>query len=167
MKSLGYPDNDYENNVESKWNLIVETGKVIHLKFTFFEIESGGNYAGASCYDYLKIGDKDGTTLMGETCGNTELPPEITSNTNEIIFEFVSDIWTNERGYHVNWEAVDPPSGRRKRQALDTSVQREVECVNWLEDTAAYWKYDLEIPASCYSKCSGGWTCDIVTMVRN
>lgn len=40
---------------------------------------------------------------------------------------------------------------RSKRQSIDTTKERKIECVSWLSDTAAYWKYDYIVPQRCYS----------------
>ena len=41
---------------------------------------------------------------------------------------------------------------RHKRTATDLAIVRKIECVSWLDGSAAYWKYDYEIPSKCYSK---------------
>ena len=48
-------------------------------------------------------------------------------------------------------------SVRKKRDASLTleqqlKVEREMECVSWMDGSAAYWKYEYEVPAYCYSK---------------
>jgi hypothetical protein len=142
---------------------------VIRLKWIFFEIEEP-KYDG-SCYDYVKITDKDGSVLMDKTCGKDSLPDpvEFSSNTKEILIEFYSDAAATGKGFHFDWTSIDPsgrkkreshkiPSSvdlvdRRKRQTVNLVTTREVECVDWPgRASTAYWKYGKQIPHSCYSK---------------
>ena len=148
-KSFGFP-NDYENGFKYKYPVIAPAGKVIKLTWVEFEIELAG-YSG--CYDYVKVTDSDGAILMDETC-NKELPDpvEYISKTNKIFIEHYADGASKEKGYHFRWTSEDPPSGRRKRQAISLVKERELECVEWLGGTGGYWKYDKTIPKACYSK---------------
>ena len=54
-------------------------------------------------YDNLPIRDGDGTTLMERRCGSSPLPSDITSRTNKIELDFVSDNAVTSTGWSVNW----------------------------------------------------------------
>ena len=69
---------------------------------------------------------------------------------------------TNSNGFYAG--SCTAPSGRKrrdfnslvsprvKRQTIDTTKERKIECVSWLSGTAAYWNYDFKVPSTCYSK---------------
>ena len=121
IESINFP-NDYPNNRHHTFKLIAPEGKVIHLVWIEYEIEQGiGGSRGSSCYDWVKVTDKDGSLLMDKVCQiGLPDPPELTSNFNEINIEFKSDSNTNKKGYKAEWSSVDP-AGRKKRNATYTS----------------------------------------------
>ena len=96
LSSPKYPGK-YPNNHKKTKKIEGGKGTVLVLEFTAFDIE-----AHASCrFDYLKIRDGDGTTLMEKTCGSS-LPDKITSRTNTVHFEFK----TNRKGRKTGWKVV-------------------------------------------------------------
>ena len=55
----------------------------------------------------------------------------------------------------TNAVVTTPDSGPRYPRSADSpnlSTERVMTCSPWMGDTAAYWKYEYEVPASCYSK---------------
>ena len=43
-------------------------------------------------------------------------------------------------------------SGLRLKRSVDGARQREITCESLFGGSALYWKYDYEVPASCWSK---------------
>ena len=94
------------------------------LEFTHFAVDGCGDVASCTC-DYLKILDKDGTTLMDESCGNSMLNPShpkyfrpsiIWSKTNSLDVIFHTDDHATLNGWSLNWVAVKPgETAARKR----------------------------------------------------
>jgi len=103
VESPNYPDN-YDDNMDEEYPIIVDEGDVVKLTFTDFDIEKDD--WGTCWYDSVVVWDRDGTVLLDMACGT--VPPEpITSNTNRITVWFHSDGDTNKRGFRAEWEAVE------------------------------------------------------------
>ena len=102
LSSPNYPG-EYPNNHKKTETIQGGPGTVLVLEFTAFDVESH-----ASCrFDYLKIRDGDGTTLMGKTCGSS-LPAKIISNTNVVKLEFKTNAKGQKTGWRVIWHDVTP-----------------------------------------------------------
>ena len=110
--SPNYPDN-YPNNLDQTQTLQVQRGKMLRLEFTHFAV-----YWGSTCqYDYVKITDGDGTTLMDNSCGYSLKdpsdsgyfqPPTITTRTNTVEIFFHTDGDIARTGWSLSWIAVTP-----------------------------------------------------------
>ena len=106
----------YPNSLEKTETIHVEQGLILSLEFTAFDIE----YHSYCRYDYLRIRDGDGTTLMEWSCGSTSdgnvliggesigssLPPTIRSRSNTINLVFTTDGGSTRSGWSVSWRAV-------------------------------------------------------------
>ena len=102
LSSPNYPGK-YPNNHKKTNTIQGGPGTVLVLEFTAFDVESH-----ASCrFDYLKIRDGDGTTLMGKTCGSS-LPAKIISNTNIVKLDFKTNAKGKGTGWSVSWREVTP-----------------------------------------------------------
>ena len=102
LSSPNYPGK-YPNNYKKTKTIKGSSGKVLVLEFKAFDVESH-----ASCrFDYLKIQDGDGTTLMGKTCGSS-LPAKIISNTNIVKLDFKTNAKGKGTGWSVSWREVTP-----------------------------------------------------------
>ena len=102
LSSPNYPGK-YPNNHKKTKTIQGGPGTVLVLEFTAFDVESH-----ASCrFDYLKIRDGDGTTLMGKTCGSS-LPAKIISNTNIVKLDFKTNAKGKGTGWSVSWREVTP-----------------------------------------------------------
>ena len=111
VTSPNYPD-DYPDNLNKTQTIQVESGKLLRLQFTHFEVR----YGSSNCqYDFVKITDGDGTTLVNKSCGYYSSsnpgcfqPPKTTitrSNRVEIFFHadsYTSGFWS------LRWSAVTP-----------------------------------------------------------
>ena len=75
---------------------------------------------GSTCqFDYVKITDGDGTTLMDNSCGSSSLDPSnpgyfqpstITTRTNTVEIFFHTDASGTRPGWSLSWIAVTPGS---------------------------------------------------------
>ena len=102
LSSPNYPGK-YPNNHKKTKKIEGGPGTVLVLEFTAFDIESH-----ASCrFDYLKIRDGDGTTLMGKTCGSS-LPNKITSRSNKVFLDFKTNGKGKRSGWKVVWHDTTP-----------------------------------------------------------
>jgi len=103
--SPNYPQ-EYSNNLDEVVKIATEVGKVLVLEFTTFDIEPMDD----CIFDSLTIIDVDGTTLMEKSCGN-DLPPQITSRTNQVQLEFITDSSVTGRGWVINVSSASEGEG--------------------------------------------------------
>ena len=85
----------------------------MRLEFTHFAV-----YWEATCsYDFVKITDGDGTTMMDKSCGYSEadpsssfyfLPPIITTRSNKVEILFHTDPSGATSGWSLSWSVVTP-----------------------------------------------------------
>ena len=103
----------YPNNLDKTQTIEVESGKILRLEFTHFAVEHG-----STCqYDFVKITDGDGTTLMDNSCGYSSfdpsssyyfLPPIITTRSNRVEIFFHTDGIGTKPGWSLSWSVVTP-----------------------------------------------------------
>ena len=114
VTSPNHPD-FYPNNLDKTETIEVESGKILRLEFTHFEVEAC-NMATCPC-DFVKITDGDGTNLMDNSCGYSSLdpsnwvyflPPIITTRSNKVEIFFHTDHTSNQPGWRLNWTAMTP-----------------------------------------------------------
>ena len=108
-----YP-NFYPDNLDKTEKIGVESGQILKLEFTHFEIWTCGDIKNCPC-DYIKIIDGDGTTLMDKSCGYSNrhptsslyfVPPIITTRTNTVeIFFHTNDDYA-QPGWNLTWTAI-------------------------------------------------------------
>ena len=103
-------------NLDKTEMVAVESEKILKLVFTHFEVITCGSSA-CPC-DYVKITDRDGTSLMDKSCGFSSLPPTdlnyfkppiITTKTNavEIFFHTLGTVG-GSTGWRASWIAISP-----------------------------------------------------------
>ena len=105
----------YPNNIEKLMKIQVESGKILILEFTFFEVV-GELQSECQNFDFVKIIDGDGTTLMDKSCGffledpssswYFQLPAVITSDSNTVEIIFHTDGYDTRTGWSLSWSAV-------------------------------------------------------------
>ena len=110
VASPKFPRN-YTNNLKKTETIEAESGKILLLEFTHFDV-----YYYPNCSrDYVKITDGDGTTLMDRSCGystssssssNFFMPPIISTKTNNVNIYFHS-VYART-GWSLNWTAITP-----------------------------------------------------------
>ena len=114
VTSPNHPDN-YPHNLDKTEIIEVESGKILRLEFTHFEVWAC-DISTCSC-DYVKITDGDGTILMDKSCGYSSedpssseyfLPPMITTMTNKAEIFFHTDDNANQPGWSLSWTAITP-----------------------------------------------------------
>ena len=116
VTSPNYP-RDYPNNLNKTEIIEVESGKILRLEFTHFDVD----WESTCQYDFVKITDGDGTTLMDNSCGYSLgvsyvgpsspkyfLPPIITTRSNRVEIFFHTDGSDTKTGWSLSWSAVTP-----------------------------------------------------------
>ena len=66
VTSPSFPDK-YPENLRKTETIQVQSGQLLKVEFTHFDIQACGT--GACWCDYVKVIDGDGTTLMNNSCG--------------------------------------------------------------------------------------------------
>ena len=117
ITSPNYPD-DYPHNLDKTEYVEVDTGKILRLEFTAFDVSVDNFGDITTCpNDFVRITDGDGTTLMDNSCGNSIhpsdsmyfQPPIITTKTNKVeIYFHTSDdpIVSLDTHWSLRWMAV-------------------------------------------------------------
>merc|ERR1712192_95679 len=115
VTSPHYPGN-YSNNLEKTETIQVESGKILRLEFTHFDVQDCGDITTCSC-DFVKITDGDRTTLMDRSCGDSSqepshpsysLPPIIMTRSNRVEIFFSTDDDFTSTGWSLSWSEVTP-----------------------------------------------------------
>ena len=115
VSSPNYPNNNYPHNLDKIDTIEVESGKILRLEFTHFDVDHC-DLTTCPC-DFVKITDGDGTTLMDNSCGYSSLdpsnwvyflPPIISTRSNKVEIFFHTDHTSNQPGWRLNWTAMTP-----------------------------------------------------------
>uniref|UniRef100_A0A8C4D9G2 Cubilin n=1 Tax=Dicentrarchus labrax TaxID=13489 RepID=A0A8C4D9G2_DICLA len=100
---------NYHHNINCTYHIMVQTDRVVDLKFNTFHLE-----ASSSCrYDYVAVYDGQNTlaTLLGKFCGAV-LPPNLRSSTNQLFIVFRTDATVNGIGWRATYsETLGPAQG--------------------------------------------------------
>ena len=111
ISSPNHPAN-YPNNLDRTEIITVDTGKILRLEFTVFAIYGNPNIN--RCYDFVRITDGDGTTLMYKGCGFSDQPswisyfqpPIIRTKTNRVEIYFHTNGDSAASGWSLSWTAL-------------------------------------------------------------
>ncbi|XP_006833846.1 PREDICTED: platelet-derived growth factor D isoform X2 [Chrysochloris asiatica] len=108
LQSPRFP-NKYPRNVLFTWRLYSPEQTRIQLAFdNQFGLEEAEN--GICRYDFVEIEDisETSTVIRGRWCGQNEVPPRITSKTNQIKITFKSDnYFVAKPGFKIYYSFVD------------------------------------------------------------
>lgn len=92
---------NYANNSECKWQLTVPKGKRIRIEFDSMDTQAN--------VDFVWIFDGKATlpdNLLAKFSG-ANIPPVITTLSNEVLIWFVTDSTTSGKGWKLKYEAVE------------------------------------------------------------
>ena len=115
VKSPNYP-NYYPRNIEKTETIQVESGKILRLQFTDFQVYISGSVSNCTG-DHVLVTDWDGTVLMDKSCGFSTYssthsyyfkPPVLLTNTNAVRVYFRNFGGYTHRGWSLNWGAMQP-----------------------------------------------------------
>lgn len=100
---------NYHHNINCTYHIMVQTNRVIDLKFNTFNLE-----ASSSCrYDYVAVYDGENTMapLLGTFCGSA-LPPDLRSSTNNLFIVFRTDSSVSGAGWRATCsQTLGPAQG--------------------------------------------------------
>ena len=116
VTSPNYPDGYYARNTEKTETIEVESGKILRLQFTDFQVYFTGSVENCTG-DHVTVTDGDGTLLMDKSCGFSTYssthsyyfkPPVLLTNTNAVRVNFRNFGGYTHRGWSLNWGAMQP-----------------------------------------------------------
>ncbi|KAK7823853.1 hypothetical protein U0070_020524, partial [Myodes glareolus] len=102
------PNDTYTHDVNCFWVVKTDEEKVVHVTFTFFDLESASNCP----REFLQIHDGDSSTAfpLGRYCGSS--PPQgVHSSGNALFFRLYAESIRQGRGFTARWEAKQPECG--------------------------------------------------------
>jgi serine protease len=102
MEDGSGPEN-YSMETSCKWLITAPRGKVIHIKFTQFDIEA--------LTDWVYFFDGAGTQQTNIMAGfsGPKIPPELTTWSNQVLVWFVTDGKNQGNGWKADYSFQDPP----------------------------------------------------------
>ncbi|XP_051007258.1 cubilin [Acomys russatus] len=102
------PNDTYVHDVNCFWVVRTDEEKVLHITFTFFDLESASNCP----REFLQIHDGDTSAAfpLGRYCGSS-LPQALHSSGNALYFHLYSEYIKRGRGFTARWEAQKPECG--------------------------------------------------------
>ncbi|XP_063309273.1 embryonic protein UVS.2-like [Pelobates fuscus] len=146
VTSANYP-NSYPNNSNCVWLIRVPSGQVV-LKFDFLDVESS---IGCSA-DYIRIYDgpsKTSPVLLDKTCGMPLILP-MTSLSNQVLIEFVSNQNGSGRGFNITYKSVQcggefyAPAKNFTSPGYPTGYSPNLNCT-WIISAPPQYKISLTI----------------------
>jgi len=100
FRTINYPGN-YENDLDCKWNFLIQENIKINLTFNTFDTEG--------LVDYVRVYDGPSTLypLLLETSG-VRVPPPVISSRNSLLVTFTSDYRFPYPGFEAVYSAAAP-----------------------------------------------------------
>ncbi|WAR06635.1 CUBN-like protein [Mya arenaria] len=97
IESPNFP-NAYPHNLNCTWVIDTTMGNTVNISFSHFSLEKNCNF------DYLKIndGDQPTSTSLGTFCG-TNLPQPISSSTDKVWINFITDHSVAKNGFRLQY----------------------------------------------------------------
>ncbi|KAL6069282.1 hypothetical protein STEG23_019741, partial [Scotinomys teguina] len=102
------PSDTHVHDVNCFWVVRTDEEKVLHITFTFFDLEPASNCP----REFLQIHDGDSSAAfpLGRYCGST--PPQgVHSSGNALYLHLYSQYIRRGRGFTARWEAKQPECG--------------------------------------------------------
>ena len=106
----------YPHNLDMTEYVEAESGKILRLEFTAFHVYIASGSMKPCAFDFVRITDGDGTLLMDNSCGNSNITdmlatnyfqlPNITTKTNKVEIYFHTDESFAKSGWNLTWTAV-------------------------------------------------------------
>lgn len=115
LTTPNWPESDYPPGINCNWHIIAPPNQVILLTFGKFDLEPDTycRYDSVSVYNGAM---SDDSKRLGKFCGDTA-PGPISSEGNELLVQFVSDLSVTADGFSASYKMVPQDAGD-KRPAL-------------------------------------------------
>ena len=138
IASPGFPNNNYPTNANCTWHILVPSTKIIEFDVQYIDIEKSGGADGSQshcAFDQLELFDinqsnKNESLLgSGPFCGKGPYYP-VTSQSNEVKVQFLSDDNQQAGGFAMKWQVVD----RERKDQFNCDFERGI-CPGWVQGT--------------------------------
>lgn len=110
LTTPNWPESDYPAGISCSWHIIAPQDQVISLTFGKFDLEPD-----TYCrYDSVSVFNgpvSDDAQRLGKFCGDTA-PGPITSQGNELLVQFVSDLSVTADGFSASYRTIPRGSGQ-------------------------------------------------------
>ncbi|XP_020022029.1 procollagen C-endopeptidase enhancer 1 [Castor canadensis] len=114
LTTPNWPESDYPPGISCSWHIIAPPDQVIALTFGKFDLESDTHCR----YDSVSVFNgavSDDSKRLGKFCGD-QAPRPITSEGNELLVQFVSDLTVTADGFSASYKTL-PRSTVEKEEA--------------------------------------------------
>ncbi|XP_072497492.1 procollagen C-endopeptidase enhancer 1 isoform X1 [Notamacropus eugenii] len=110
LTTPNWPESDYPPGVSCSWLIIAPPDQVISLTFGKFDLEPD-TYCRYDSVSIFNGAQSDDSKRLGKYCGDTA-PSSITSEGNELLVQFVSDLSVTADGFSASYKAQPRGSGK-------------------------------------------------------
>nr|BAC41341.1 mannose-binding lectin-associated serine protease [Halocynthia roretzi] len=159
FSSPNYP-RSYPDNSNLTWNIRVQHGYRMSIRFSTFDLEDSYEDGIGSCvYDYVEITESNKT--VAKFCGNYQLFPTdapnpskfIYTSQNEVRVTFVSDYSISLSGFQAHYAQIDI----NECELMETKKRTIIE--DW-DELVVCSHYCRNVPGSYYCGCRPKFTLD-------
>ncbi|XP_068943575.1 procollagen C-endopeptidase enhancer 1, partial [Petaurus breviceps papuanus] len=110
LTTPNWPESDYPPGVSCSWLIIAPPEQVISLTFGKFDLEPD-TYCRYDSVSIFNGAQSDDSKRLGKYCGDTA-PSSITSEGNELLVQFVSDLSVTADGFSASYKAQPRGNGK-------------------------------------------------------
>ena len=103
--SPGFPQN-YDNNLNLNWLIQIPLGKLIEINFLIFDVDYFDvSCSGSGWEDSVTIhdGSSDSYPILGQFCGDSFIPNQIISSSNQVFINFYTDWFGSGNGFKLEY----------------------------------------------------------------
>ncbi|XP_076996913.1 procollagen C-endopeptidase enhancer 1 [Tamandua tetradactyla] len=121
LTTPNWPESDYPPGISCSWHIIAPSDQVISLTFGKFDLEPD-TYCRYDSVSVFNGAVSDDAKRLGKFCGDTA-PGPISSEGNELLVQFVSDLSVTADGFSASYRTV--PRGAAKEEGPTRSPAKD------------------------------------------
>ncbi|KAM5229116.1 procollagen C-endopeptidase enhancer 1 [Ctenodactylus gundi] len=115
LTTPNWPESDYPPGINCNWHIIAPQDQVISLTFGKFDLEPD-TYCRYDSVSVFNGAVNDNAKRLGKFCGDT-VPGPITSEGNELLVQFVSDLSVTADGFSAFYKTVPQGTAGSEKDA--------------------------------------------------
>ncbi|XP_037669838.1 procollagen C-endopeptidase enhancer 1 isoform X2 [Choloepus didactylus] len=104
LTTPNWPESDYPPGISCSWHIIAPLGQMILLTFVKFDLEPD-TYCRYDSVSVFNGAVSDDAKRLGKFCGD-KVPGPISSEGNELLVQFVSDLSVTADGFSANYRIL-------------------------------------------------------------